>query len=219
MNASEKWLFARTLMLAGFSYLAYVLPQNPTLGELGAAIGVIAYLLYEWNLATCPKEQLTSATTWLIWVLIPGAMLAVAASSGGDGSIPLLVVYVVGTSVIAITSFIRGAAEKLQMWPDGVAIVVCVAALVVWVAIDDTTTATLLLCLADGCGFAILVRGQWNNPKQEPRLGWAVFLVSTMVTLLAVDWAAFEDWGFMLYVACGQTTILLLTRRTSRMGI
>jgi hypothetical protein len=182
------------------------------LGALLSLAGSVDYAVQTVRGRTTPNR-----VTWFMWGTAPIIGFFAQLDEGvGLPSVMTLAIGV-GPAVIFVASFFNPAGYWRLTWFDFACGVVSVAALVVWLSLDNPTLAIFFAILADLMGGIPTLRKAWIAPDTEHP---SVFLWSAangVVTLFTIDRWDVATWGFPAYIVaiCGLLFFVVQIRSVS----
>lgn len=143
-------------------------------------MGYIPYLRDIFLLKTKPH-----AYTWLIWAITQSIAVA-ALLHGGGGAVASLNLFAgaILVSVIFLLSLRFGT--KNITGSDTIALFVALAAIGVWLKLDNPFLAVVMVSAIDGIGYFPTYRKTWSEPWSETLRTWILFTLSAVFAIFAL---------------------------------
>ena len=172
-----------------------------TLGMAYAAIAslllIIGYIIYTYLMLR--KKNNPNPATWLLWVFIAGYHALTYQVSSGD---PVLAWLPFASSVTCIAVFVityfKGEFSKISN-TDYIASAISFISVLVWIYFKEARNANLILQLAIITSFIPTYRSVWKDPKTENWIPWAIWVVSYLFLITAVDLRWEGKWIALVY--------------------
>ena len=150
---------------------------------------VFLYAFYPYWKAILRGETKPQKVTWLIWAISDGVILAgMLANDTINGLL-------VGAVISATITFILALKFGKSGWnrQDKVCLTLSILAILLWVFSGESNVGIALSLL-------VIVIGMWptwvstlENPAHESKKGWAIFLISSFLAMVAITNRTFAD--------------------------
>ncbi len=158
--------------------------------EWKAAVSLLAALIVIYSYIPYVASMLHGKNkphmfSWLIWTLtswIAGA--AQLAKGAGYGAWVLLCVGFLCLTV-AVTAIWYG--EKKITRIDWILFLLALAAIPLWIVMQDPLPATILVTLIDTCGFGPTVRKSWHRPSEENAQMYILSAIQYPISIVAIE--------------------------------
>ncbi len=149
---------------------------------VAAILGVVGFLPYLRDVyrgITKPHVY-----TWFVWLITQSIAIA-AAFRGGGGLILNLAVGLFFMFIIFLLSFKKGTKNITKS--DTVVLVSALVAIVVYFQLDKPLLAVIMVSLIDFLGYIPTFRKTFEEPWSETVGTWAVFVVSNILAIVALQ--------------------------------
>ena len=161
-------------------------------GKLAGALALAAYVPYV--IAILRKETRPSRASWFIWAIMAVLLVVSSFSAGARDTLWVAVSFTIGAVTVAILALKYG----IRVWTrlDTVCSL-CAGTGIALLVISRSPLPTLLLSIAVMLfGAMPTLRKTLHNPSEENRAAWALFGLSCVVNLFAVEKWEFVIWSF-----------------------
>ncbi|WP_375489095.1 hypothetical protein [uncultured Jatrophihabitans sp.] len=180
---------------------------------LGAALTLFGTVRYIWQ--TVHGRTKPNRVTWTLWATAP--IIGFFAQLDKGVGLPSILTLSVGLGPAAIlaASFVNPG----SYWRIGRFDIACglvsVAALVIWLSLDDPTPAVVFAVFADLMGGIPTLRKSWIAPETEQASVFALSALNGAITVLTIDHWNVATWAFPVYIAVLGTVMstVVVTRR------
>ncbi len=184
--------------------------------DVHAGLGIIGGLLLTWSylpyiFSTLKRQSRPHLYTWIIWTMTQvAATLAIIEGDGGLFS-------AIGIGAAALLSFlimllsIPYGTQNVTRF-DTVALVVGVAAMLVWWKLDNPVLAILMISLIDGIGFLPTYRKTWHEPWSESLTAWTLFVAGNIFILFALEHYNLLTTVYIVTVTIASVLLILLSK-------
>ncbi len=186
--------------------------MKETLGSVGAVIALAAALYYVYDIVKGSTRP--QSITWGVWAL--AAVLGFTTSrAGGAGPGAYVVgVYVLLTVVVFVLSLFPRYGKPDHEPYDILVVALAVGGLIAWQFFNlPLNFAAAIAVTADAIAFWPTLRGSWRQPDTEPVQVWAADAVAAFLGVLAVTERNFASMAFPLWLAFGQSLIVIILLR------
>lgn len=182
-----------------------------TLFALAGLLSNIAFLPYLIDLFK--KRTKPHIYTWFIWLITQGTATLAALEGGAGLGILGLAVGMIFVTTVFVLSFWYGTKNITRF--DTAALVVALAAILVWWGLKQPVLAVLLVSLIDGVGYMPTFRKSYTEPWSETVSSWAIFAGGNVASLLALESYNLLTVPYLAVIAVANTslTLFLLIRR------
>ena len=159
------------------------------------------------------------AYSWLIWAITQGVAFAGILHGGGawgvasDGAFTLLAV------LLFMLSFKYGTKNITKS--DTVILIFALLSIVVWVQLDQSLLAVIMVTIIDVLGYIPTIRKTYIDPWSETLESWFAFAISNLLSLFALseyNAITLTYVGVVLVVNMVISTVCFLRRRKLRMS-
>ncbi len=186
-------------------------PRFVLLGALISLLGSSRYVVDTLRGRTRPNR-----VTWFLWALAPTIGFVVQVAEGIGLPAVLTLSIAVGPAAIFAASFVNPESYwRISRFDLGCG-AVSVVALVVWLLLDDATTAIVLAVLADLVAGVPTMTKAWRRPETESATVYAFAAVNGTISLLALERWYVDTWAFPVYITLlgvGLAAVVALRRR------
>jgi hypothetical protein len=184
-------------------------PHFVFLGALLSLLGSASYALQTVRGKTRPNR-----ITWFMWGSAPIIGFFAQLDKGVGLPAVMTLAIGVGPAIIFVASFFNPAGYWRLTRFDIACGIVSVAALVVWLSLDNPTLAILFAILADLMGGIPTLRKAWSAPETEHPSVFVWSAANATITLLTIDHWNVQTWAFPAYIVliCGILALLVLLR-------
>lgn len=188
---------------------------SPWFVILGAACSLGGSARYAW--LTLQGRTQPNRVTWFLWATAPIIGFFAQLSDGvGLSSIMTLSVGV-GPALIFAASFVNSSSYWRISRFDVCCGLVSVAALVVWLSLDNPQLAVIFAVLADLMGGVPTIVKAWRAPQTENPSVFALSGLNGVITLLTLQRWDPATWAFPVYIAAigfGVSTLVVVRTKT-----
>lgn len=122
--------------------------------------------------------------TWLVWMLTVGTAAAGIWQGGGNYATFILLVDVIFVAIIFLFSFKYGTKNITRS--DTIALVVALAAIVIWWKMESPLLAVLMVAVIDGLGYIPTFRKSFEDPWSETLSFWALMAISNILAIISI---------------------------------
>lgn len=153
------------------------------IGILAIALTFIGYTPYFRDLLQ--KKIRPHIFSWFIWTLVTSIIFALQISAGaGLGSYVTLAVAIISFAIF-ILGFKQGNKNIKKI--DVVFLVLALAAIPLWLVVEQPVLSIILLSSIDMLGFVPTVRKSWNDPYSETLSLYTVTTFRHALSILALE--------------------------------
>jgi len=182
------------------------------LGSVGALIALGASLYYIYHIikgSTRPQR-----ITWGVWALAALLGFATAKAGGAGPGVYVIAVYVFLTSIVFILSLFPKYGKPDREQYDFLVGFLAVSGIIAWKFFNlPLDFAAAVAVIADALALWPTLRGTWRQPDSEPIQVWAADAVAALFGVIAVTEKNFASMAFPVYLALGQTLIVIILLR------
>lgn len=181
---------------------------------LGAALSLAGSLRYVQ--LTLRGRTRPNRVTWFLWAAAP--LIGFAAQLDGGVGLPAVLTLSIGIgpALIFLSSFVnRDAYWQVTRFDLGCG-AVSVLALVVWLSLEDPTTAVVVAMLADLVAGVPTIRKAWREPGTEAPAPFLLAGGNGAIALATLDTWEVASWVFPVYIVVlgwGVTAVLVTRGR------
>lgn len=178
---------------------------DPHFVLLGALLSVVGCSFYV--RAVLMGSASPNRVTWFLWAAMPIiAFLAQIDEGVGLSSILTLSVGL-GPAFVLASSFVnRGSYWRITTL-DLVCGAISVAAITVWLFLDNPTMAVVMVVAADSVAALPTLVKSWRSPRSERSDYYILAVLNGAIAMLTLDSWRIVDWLFPAYVIAVATTI------------
>lgn len=165
---------------------------------LAAVLSLLGSLRY--GRAVLRGRATQNRVTFALWAAAP--LIAFAAQLDEGVGAPALLTFASGAGPLLVlgASFVSRHGSVRVTGFDLTCGAVSVAALVVWLGLDDPAAAVLVAVAADAAGAVPTLRKAWRDPWTENAGFYVLVGIGAVLTLLTVTSSAPAQWAFAAYV-------------------
>lgn len=196
-------------MIAGLN-----VPLPEIYGWLSVALLPVYQAPYFWS--TWRGRIKPHAFSWLTWGTLDVVMYyAQAAGGAGPGSWTMRFASI-GCLAIGILALFKG--EKNMTRSDWVSFLGSLLAIALWALTKEPISAVVILVIIDVLGFYPTWRKSWHRPFEESIQPYAIFVVISVFTILAIqsyNWTTLLFPVVVMFTNGGFALTLILRRRQS----
>lgn len=151
--------------------------------------------------------------TWIIWAITASIATAGVIVGGGNyGAIPM----VAGTGLVifvCLLAFKYGSKNITS--GDTITLVAAIAAVIVWIQLDNPLLAVIVATLIDGFGYIPTFRKSFEEPWSETTFFWLAMSANSFLSIAALEKYTLLTtlYLFVLGIANGVLYLLLIYRR------
>lgn len=180
--------------------------------------GLLAALISASNMVYYISETIKGkvkphAYSWLIWALT--ALVAFIGQLEGNAGYSTIFTgwMVISCSMITIIGLIKFRAVIKHK--DIIYLILCGFALVLMPFVGTALYSVIIICIVDAMGVLPTIQKSWNDPYNEKAISFSLFVVTNMLSFLAIDQYNFLSVAFPATVmtACACVVVLLILRR------
>lgn len=150
--------------------------------------------------------------TWFLWALAP--LIAFAAEIKQGVGLHSLMTFAVGFGPLMI--FLASFLNKKAYWKlsslDYICAALSVLALILWFITKNANLAILFAILADAIAAIPTIIKSWKLPETENYMPFLTAIITSTVTMLAIDVWDFAHYAFPIYIFIICTILLLLIK-------
>jgi ABC-type amino acid transport system permease subunit len=168
----------------------------------------VPYIITIWQRKTRPNRA-----SWWIWAINGLILSASYYSAGASNTIWALICAVIAQFIIAVLSLKYGEGgwnrfDRACLFGAGIS-------LVLWRQFNSPVIAILLTIVIDFLGALPTLKKSYYEPEKEDLLTWILYVVASLLNLLAIEDWNFAIWVPPLYVFLINTTIVALLLRSN----
>lgn len=184
---------------------------------LGALLSLVGSCRYAW--LTVHARTRPNRVTWFLWAAAP-IIGFLAQLDEGVGLPSVLTLSVgLGPALVFASTFVNPQSYWRIFRFDVGCGAVSVAALVVWLCLDDPTLAVVFAVVADATAGVPTIVKAWRAPDTEDPVPFLLAGLNGTVALLTIDDWRLATWAFPAYiVVVGFGLSLLIATRQRRVG-
>src|SRR3989344_5063981 len=149
-----------------------------------------------------------SAVSWFGWALLFAIATAAQASKGIDWSLAVPLISTISTTTIALTALYMGRAVWTRA--DGICIVLCTLAIILWAITKEPLVAIILSIIADFFVTIPTIVKTYQNPTSEPSTLWVLYVIGVTLELVATQELTIYNLLFPIYTVLGSIVITAL---------
>ena len=191
---------------------------DPAFVFVGAAIGLAGAIQYA--IATLRGRVAPNRVTWALWAAAPLIGFFAQLDSGVGLTAVLTLSVGVGPLLVLVSSFFGRASPPRITGFDILCGAISIAALIVWLLLDQPVLAVVFAVLADGAGAVPTLRKAWRHPRSESSPMYLCTAANGTIALLTVQTWTVENWVFPAYIAAlGVTLAAIVILRGRRVLI
>lgn len=158
-------------------------------------------------LRTVQGRTRPNRVTWALWATAP--IIGFFAQLDERVGLPSLMTLSVGLgpAIILAASFVNSSSYWRITGFDVCCGLVSVAALVIWLSLDNPTLAVVFAVLADFMGGVPTLRKAWTDPRTEDPSVFALSALNGAITVLTIDHWNAATWAFPVYIVAIGTVL------------
>ncbi len=182
------------------------------LGFVAVALTLLGYLPYFYSILQ--RKTKPHLYSWIIYALDAFIIFALQITHGaGVGSISVLAVAIMCLIVIVLT--LRNKEKRDITLTDKIFSALAIAALILWLFVQQPLISSILIMIVDIMGFAPTVRKSWNKPYSETPVFYAINIVRFILTLASIQEYSVITTLYPAVWLIGNTffTLMLMFRR------
>lgn len=144
---------------------------------------------------------------WFIWFVLGAVMFAAQLAKGGNQSLWIILVHIVGNGLIFLLSFKFGSEagfSKRDKWTLAVA----AGGIALWAITREPTLALLVSIAVDALGAALITIKAYKKPYEETLVTWVLGTVAGVCSILAVQNPASVLIIYPIYAALNSGVIV-----------
>lgn len=152
--------------------------------------------------------------SWLMWSLAPITSTVVALSAGADwwatsrvfisGFLPLI--------ILTVSFFNPQGYWKLSFFDVACGFLSAVA-IVVWLMMDSSGTAIILLLIGDAFACLPTIRKAWSYPETETGLTYVAGFIAVLIVFPAIPVWNIQNSAFQIYLLIANSALLFSVYR------
>lgn len=146
---------------------------------------------------------------WFIWFVLGIVMFASQLAKGGNQSLWIILVHIVGNGLIFLLSFKFGAGGGFAR-RDYITLVVALLGIVLWVVTKEPTLALLISIAVDALGAALITIKAYRRPYEETLSTWVLGACAGFCSILAVQNPASILIIYPIYAALNSAIIVVV---------
>jgi hypothetical protein len=170
-------------------------------------LGFVPYLITIYQGKTQPNRA-----TWWIWTIVGLIIVASYHSAGATNTIWLPVCAAVSHLIIAITALKYGKGGWSRF--DRTCLLAVGLSLILWWRFNSPLLALWINIGIDFLGALPTIRKSFQEPETEAPLPWLIFLVASLLNLIAVKQSSLVLLAYPFYYFCSNAIILSLLLRS-----
>ncbi|MBD3210500.1 hypothetical protein GF318_03915 [Candidatus Micrarchaeota archaeon] len=178
-------------------------------GMAAAVLGFIAFIPYV--ISILKGKSAPNRATWWIWTFLGVIISASYFSVGATDSALVTISFVVGPFITALLSLKYGEGGWNRF--DASCVAGALLGALLWWLFSAPVIALVLTIFIDGMGLLPTVKKAYFRPQSEDSLAWALFFVSALLNLFAIEQWSFEVAVYPVYIFLLESTVLLLLLR------
>ena len=177
------------------------------LGILGGTIAMLAVIPYIRDIIK--KTTRPNTVSWSIWVLLLFISILAQINAGASWSVILLIGDFIGTSTIAVLSFV-GYGYGKYTWIEWTCLTLAILAIVSWQLTSQPVLAIAFAIIADAmAGIPTLVKA-YRDPQSEHPTMWFVIALGSLLAILSTTIFNLANLLFPVYLLLIDGTIGVL---------
>ncbi|PXW25799.1 UNVERIFIED_CONTAM: hypothetical protein DES50_12032 [Williamsia faeni] len=187
-------------------------PHFVLLGALLSLVGSSFYVRAVLMGSASPNK-----VTWFLWAAMP-IIAFLAQLDQGVGLASILTLSVgLGPAFVLASSFVNRASYWQITTLDLACGAISVAAITVWLLLDNPTMAVVMVVAADSVAALPTVVKSWQSPRSERSDYYILAVLNGVIAILTLDSWRVIDWLFPAYVIVVATTIAAIVETRRRM--
>ncbi|MCU0568598.1 MAG: hypothetical protein MUF49_18625 [Oculatellaceae cyanobacterium Prado106] len=183
-----------------------------TVGLFAGLFSILCFIPY--IVTTVQGKTQPSRVTWWIWFFLSLIVSATQYSSGAVHTIWLPLGGAIAQFVIAILSLKKGEGEWSRF--DQICLLSAMSSLLLWWLFKSPVIAIILNLIADLLGTLPTIKKAYTQPETENSLTWVLYLIASILNLLAIENWSFTSSAFPVYIFLVNSIIVFcLLRKAS----
>lgn len=152
-------------------------------GLLAAIFSTMQYIPYIINVLRGKTEP--ERAGWFIWFVLGVVMFASQLAKGGEASLWIVLVHIVGNGLIFLLSFRYGSKTAFTR-RDYYTLAAATVGIALWGATNEPTLALLIAITVDALGAVLIGIKAYQKPFDETLVTWVLGAVAGVCSILAV---------------------------------
>lgn len=148
------------------------------------AIGLTIYSYFPYIRDILLKKTQPHLYTWLVWIITVGTAAAGIWQGGGNYATFVLLVDVIFVAIIFLFSFKYGTKNITRS--DTIALIVALAAIIIWWKMESPLLAVLMVSVIDGLGYIPTFRKSFAEPWSETLSFWGIMAISNVLVIISI---------------------------------
>lgn len=143
---------------------------------------------------------------WFIWFVLGTVMFAAQLAKGGNQSLWIILVHIVGNGLIFLLSFKFGDGGFNKR--DKMTLAIAAGGIALWAITREPTLALLVSIAVDALGAALITIKAYKKPYEETLVTWVLGTVAGVCSILAVQNPASVLIIYPIYAALNSGVIV-----------
>lgn len=182
------------------------IPLKEILSLIGVALSIYGLIPYYRGIFA--RTAKPHVFTWLIFALVTGIATAVQLSEDAGAGTWILATNAFLCLTITILALKFG--EKDIRRSDWVALFAALAAIPVWIAMDDPLWAVLIIIIIELSAYLPTIRKSWNKPYEEVMQTWFIGVITFLISVIALDQINFTTAAYPLFIAFLNLSLVMI---------
>lgn len=182
-------------------------------GITAGVLSFVAYIPYIYSILI--KKTKPSRSSWWIWSLVGLLVLFSYYTIGARTTIWVPAVFFICPLVVAILSLKFGEGNSFNK-TDKICLYAAALSILVWFFSKSALIALYINILIDSLGYLPTFKKTYINPKHENKTCWILFLIGSILNMLAISDLSFSIALYPFYMfAMDIVMIYLLFRKNT----
>ncbi|HET9411422.1 MAG TPA: hypothetical protein VFO38_01075 [Candidatus Saccharimonadales bacterium] len=152
-------------------------------GLLAAIFSTMQYIPYIFNVLKGKTQPQRAG--WFIWFVLGIVMFVSQLAKGGEASLWIVLVHIVGNGLIFLLSFKYGDKSGFSR-RDYYTLIAAAFGIVLWVITNEPVLALLIAIAVDALGAVLIGIKAYKRPFEETLMTWVLGAVAGVCSILAV---------------------------------